>query len=305
MRLTDRPKSLAETRPDVTWPDSLQATMDKALARDATARYQSAAQFGREFAEALHDMPAVAATEGATMVIGAQSASSGPTKPLPATRVSRGDQVRTPAKDRTPVPAAAPKKSIVPLAAGGGVLAVAAVAAWVMFGKPPAPGPTDPANGSAVVQDSTPADGGAGTQGTAPGTTLTSRDVNPDPTPPRTEPQPDRRPPATTSGTGTTGGAAPTPATPSPMVRMEAWVLELNAEDITPNRARQIAAEIEAMRPSLSGSELAESWYVSTVAKTALEDVDGICEAARQLQRLHREQPRLEFAAFTLRRICQ
>ncbi len=44
MRLTDWPRTLAEIRPDIEWPEALQDVMDKALARDASERYQSAAQ---------------------------------------------------------------------------------------------------------------------------------------------------------------------------------------------------------------------------------------------------------------------
>lgn len=66
MRLTDRPRTLAEMRPDVAWPEELRAVMDRALARDSAERYQSAAQFGREFAEVVAAMPSTQASEGAT-----------------------------------------------------------------------------------------------------------------------------------------------------------------------------------------------------------------------------------------------
>ena len=58
MRLTDKPKTLAEMRPDVEWPAELQAVMDKALARDANERYQKSAEFGRDIAKAVENMPA-------------------------------------------------------------------------------------------------------------------------------------------------------------------------------------------------------------------------------------------------------
>src|SRR6185503_3221646 len=38
MRLTDRPKPLAEMRPEISWPAEVQAVMDKALERDAGTR---------------------------------------------------------------------------------------------------------------------------------------------------------------------------------------------------------------------------------------------------------------------------
>lgn len=77
MRLTDRPRTLAEMRPDVAWAEELQAVMDRALARDSAERYQSAAQVGREFAEVVAAMPSTQASEGATMVIGAASVPAG------------------------------------------------------------------------------------------------------------------------------------------------------------------------------------------------------------------------------------
>ena len=45
-RLTDRPLSLAEARPDLSWPPPLQAVLDRALSRLASDRYQHASEFG-------------------------------------------------------------------------------------------------------------------------------------------------------------------------------------------------------------------------------------------------------------------
>ena len=50
MRLTEQPRSLAEVRPDVAWPNELQAVMRKALDRQPSLRHGST----REFAYALH-----------------------------------------------------------------------------------------------------------------------------------------------------------------------------------------------------------------------------------------------------------
>ena len=58
MRLTDKPKTLAEMKPDVEWPAELQAVMDKALAVNANDRYQKSAEFGRDIAKAVESMPA-------------------------------------------------------------------------------------------------------------------------------------------------------------------------------------------------------------------------------------------------------
>ena len=71
MRLTDQPKTLAEMKPDIDWPPELQAVMDKVLARDADERYQKSAEFGRDIAKAVENMPAAVAAAAGTMVMGA------------------------------------------------------------------------------------------------------------------------------------------------------------------------------------------------------------------------------------------
>ena len=47
-RLTSKPRTLADVRPDREWPAALQATLDRALAPDPADRYASAADFGRD-----------------------------------------------------------------------------------------------------------------------------------------------------------------------------------------------------------------------------------------------------------------
>jgi serine/threonine protein kinase len=57
-RLTTPPRKLAEARPEVEWPAALQATLDRALALNASERYDEVHEFGREFDAAIADMPA-------------------------------------------------------------------------------------------------------------------------------------------------------------------------------------------------------------------------------------------------------
>ncbi|MDP3772841.1 MAG: protein kinase [Gemmatimonadales bacterium] len=52
-RLTDDPTPLVDSRPDIVFPDTMQAVLDKALARSPSERYQSAAEFGRDTMEAV------------------------------------------------------------------------------------------------------------------------------------------------------------------------------------------------------------------------------------------------------------
>jgi serine/threonine-protein kinase len=196
-RLTDQPKTLAEMQPAQAWPDALQAVMDRALARDATERYQSAAQFGREFAAAIADMPITAAVEAGTMVVGAAAvakAAADRTAAVPATRVASAGRG---APAATAPAAVTPRKgngAVIGAAVGG--VAVLAVAAYLMVLKPGSDAPADAGADSAQVvtvppapTDSaaapapfkTPTD--AGTRPTAPDRTPTDPRPNPPPGP--------------------------------------------------------------------------------------------------------------------------
>ncbi|HEX4684707.1 MAG TPA: serine/threonine-protein kinase [Gemmatimonadaceae bacterium] len=79
MRLTDKPKRLADMRPETRWPADVQAVMDKGLERDVNARYQNAIEFGMALYNAVARMP-----ETQAMQIGTQELS------VPATRVAPG-----------------------------------------------------------------------------------------------------------------------------------------------------------------------------------------------------------------------
>ncbi len=67
MRLTDRPRTLAQIRSDIEWPAALQTVMDRALANDADERYQKVADFGRDILRAVESMPAHALTSEGTV----------------------------------------------------------------------------------------------------------------------------------------------------------------------------------------------------------------------------------------------
>ena len=121
MRLTDRPRSLAEMKPEVKWPAQLQAVMDRALARDAASRYTSAADFGHDFAAAIERMPQTVATEGGTSIINTPSMPQTAIAPTP-THITGA----TTAKAAQPRP-----KSRVPVMIGGAAVAAGAL---IVFG---------------------------------------------------------------------------------------------------------------------------------------------------------------------------
>lgn len=122
MRLTDRPRSLAEMKPDVAWPQQLQAVMDRALSRDAATRYASAAEFGYDFAGAVERMPRTVASEANTSILAATG--------IPATNVS-------PAPTRiAPAQATGSPVRRVPFIVGAATVAIGAVVAFgLMRGK--------------------------------------------------------------------------------------------------------------------------------------------------------------------------
>ena len=120
MRLTDFPKTLAEIKPDMEWPVELQNVMDKALARDADERYQKAADFGREMAKAVENMPAsIAAAEG-TMVMGAAGAGAktAAAASVPATRVAGPKGGTRPVEATAAAPVTTGTKSSAPMLVG-------------------------------------------------------------------------------------------------------------------------------------------------------------------------------------------
>jgi serine/threonine-protein kinase len=69
MRLTEKPKSLAEMKADVAWTDEVQAVMTKALEREASHRYATTRDFGRALHSAIEKMPVRASSATSTRVI--------------------------------------------------------------------------------------------------------------------------------------------------------------------------------------------------------------------------------------------
>src|SRR5438105_3896423 len=67
-RLTSRPSTLAEVRPDLPWPEELQPALDRALAPEVADRYDSVSEFGRAVLRAAENVD-VAPAAATTMVI--------------------------------------------------------------------------------------------------------------------------------------------------------------------------------------------------------------------------------------------
>jgi len=124
MRLTDRPRTLAEMRPDASWPQPVQDAFDRVLQRKAEDRYQRSSQFAMALSAAVRGMQGAGAGVGASA-----GATAALTQPLggtvPPTRVRDGaGGGAAPARK---------KSALVPVGAGAGVL-VAAAAVWFFLG---------------------------------------------------------------------------------------------------------------------------------------------------------------------------
>jgi hypothetical protein len=117
MRLTDRPKALAEIRPETAWTPEVQAVMDRALERDAKLRYQTAGEFGRALLAAMDTMPAWDAGAAGTLVMG------GGGDAVPPTRVAGSGEPPSKPKRRRPI------------LIGAAVLAAAVVAGFILMSK--------------------------------------------------------------------------------------------------------------------------------------------------------------------------
>jgi eukaryotic-like serine/threonine-protein kinase len=307
MRLTDHPRTLAQVAPEKPWPEALQTTLDRALARDASDRYTSAAQFGRDFAAAIADMPMTQAVEAKTAVLGAVKAASD----VPQTRVAEG----RPSAATAPMPAAAKKpapgrtatlepvkKSAMPLMVGGGVgLAAAGVLLWQFALKEPAVTPTNTAPPAATAQDTT-SQVAKSPPGADTGATQTKAPVRP------------LNNPGTPTGTKVpTSTPAPVPASPSaPAVTatdawMRAQLVDLSTIDTEREggpsaderrRANSVLRTLDSDQVRLSGASLATSWMLAMTAHAVLRDGAEVCAAAAKVIQLSKDADQLGPARF-------
>ena len=91
-RLTDDPMPLAQAKPDANFPPALQPVMDKALARYASDRYATAAEFATDVTRIAGTLSPTAThtaadTEAKTQVVRPSELKTSSTKAPPPTRV--------------------------------------------------------------------------------------------------------------------------------------------------------------------------------------------------------------------------
>ncbi|MEK7239938.1 MAG: serine/threonine-protein kinase [Gemmatimonadota bacterium] len=274
-RLIEQPKSLAEMRPDVTWPDEVQRVMNKALERDANERYQSAAQFGRELWAACESMPSTVASEAGTQVISAPVA-GGAGGNVPATRVAgsgdRGKTVAAPAKGGAPAgaaPAPVPvKKSNTGMIAAA-VIGIAVLGGGGYFILNLGGGAAVPAAADST-QVAAPAPSGA-----LPGTQVQkgSGAVDPLKTPVNPAGGGDR----SRGGTTPAGGGAPqVPAggSPDPIAK---WMGVANGDIPTNDEARTILSDLRGIAATGTGERKATALFIMGQASQKLGDTEDGC----------------------------
>ena len=219
MRLTDKPKTLAEMKPDVTWAPEVLAVMEKALQRDTNLRYKKASDFGNDLYMAIEHMPKTAA-DARTMVLGAATVAMAAPPPTRVARASSADAgpldgVRAVAAGGGPL-----TKSRTPLIAGGGVVLALAVAGFVMLrgGSPPAKAADSTKIATSVTAPplGTPQNSGKVPQ--------TQRDKAASNTVPNTKPAPN-------SSGNPASGSVPSASSPSGAAATVSYVTELDALD--------------------------------------------------------------------------
>ena len=291
MRLTDHPKTLADMRPDIAWPEELQRVMDKALARDAVDRYANAAEFGRDIAKAVENMPAAVAAQEGTLVMSAAGMAGAKTvagAAVPATRVANSPNAGT-----QKIEAVAP--SAAPVAAKGGskmpmivgavvVIAIAGVGAMKLLnpGGAPAPASTQatPENTAAA-----PAPSGDASKTGAPAAPAGTKQAA------ATNPAPGK------SGAPAPGGTAPAPTSGAGTTAINAdsvKLLSLESSVSDDAAAKSVLRQIDAMKGSLQGETLGRANYVEMLAYSQLEDVNGACSAAKKAKPLVHDGRRLD-----------
>jgi serine/threonine-protein kinase len=262
MRLTEAPRKLAEMRPEVAWPGEVQAALDKALERDATARYATASEFGRALSESLDRMDAVGSAPVPVEI--PQAAADASHATLPVTRV-RPERPSNAAPESGRLASAAAQRPArrrsraAAYGAGGAALLVILIGAAMVMNRP---------GEKALANDSV--------------------------TPPRQAPSHPKvsdssryRSPLDSSAarTGGASGAASSTATTGPSLAVGAALDSLEkvvSGDVTPNEAARVIRAVEQMKSRIKGNEqLVQAAIVNALAESSRNNNAAACAALR------------------------
>jgi serine/threonine-protein kinase len=246
MRLTDKPKSLSDMRPETAWTPEVQAVMDRALQRDAKLRYQTATEFGRALYAAVEQMPTSPDASAGTQAMDAARTS------VPATRLDAAAAV--PVKTRRRIP----------ILIGSGLAAVL-VAGIVYVTRSGHAEKVALASGAVAMARR---DSGAMA---APGSTRAASQA---------------RPPASRSSTRLTGAPPePTKGTASALTDTEARVASLVVLSTDSSAARRALDSVSALSPqATSRSERAGLSLARAQALAFLQRDDEACSTLKSVK---------------------
>ena len=268
MRLTDQPKTLAEMKPDIDWPPELQAVMDKVLARDADERYQKSAEFGRDIAKAVENMPAAIAAAAGTMVMGAAAAE------VPKTRMAARGGATAKIETPSPIPVvAAPAKKSPVMMIVAAVVVLAGIGGAVVFMKG--------GGGSAAAPKSDVA------APSAPANNPTQTPVDPKAGQPTSTPQKDpvkSLSKGLSSAPGTNPQTNPAITAPAPSENASTTIAQWRKKLESDPTASDATSAIDALSPlmeKLSGQDRSNAYYVQMLAYAKLDDDSQVCRTSK------------------------
>jgi eukaryotic-like serine/threonine-protein kinase len=325
MRLTDRPRTLSEMRPEIAWPPQLEAVMNQALERDANKRYQKSSDFGRDLAKAVEKMPSTIVAEAGTQVLGtipptrvAPAGGQGATMVTPppvapgrtvAQAAPQGSIAGTPtavasipASEQSYAPPLVATKSKAPLAIGGGVAALALAGVfYITVIKKADSTPTDTSKSQTQTS--------LGTDTLKSGTGVTGGTAKNDST--KTASGVDTKGTKQGQSTGTKGpvviadpvirgNGTPTVPDRTPPADHSSDIKRLddltNPTTTSEEKARQALQLYDRIQADLSGPELIRAKYARGSAYLILEDSDRACAIFRSIRGSHARPANLESA---------
>ena len=100
-KMTKSPRRLKDARPDIEWPDDLQAAMDKVLATDQNARYDDALMFAADFYAGVSKLPMTPSAEEYYTMLTQRAVTPNRLSTVESTPVRGHPSIETPA---TPMP---------------------------------------------------------------------------------------------------------------------------------------------------------------------------------------------------------
>jgi serine/threonine protein kinase len=269
MRLTEPPRKLAEMRPDIAWSDDVQAALDKALARDANARYQTASEFGGALSKALARMGAGPSALGPRPSGGAFE-NAGPRPPLPNTRVGAV----------APVAGSTRRTSRAIALSATGVVLIGGIASATMLYR-------GSGSRTSPVRDSVTPTGRTTSDGKKLDTLGAAGSIG-------------QLPPAN-NGQGTSASGAATTSIATRLDSLERVV----SGDVTADEASRVLRALNEMKSSIHGNEqLVQAAVVEAFAQSSLHENDAACKALRRVEKIAPGTKQARSVARTLSQSC-